>query len=349
MVTPAFFPAVGGVERHVAGLARVLAHRGHRVSLVNFGPEKGPPRRETWRGIPLLRLGSRRCLGSSLLVKCRAALRLVQFVRAVRPDIVHYHDFAVFVRLHLILKAVLPRARHYITFHGWEGLCPPAPEVVGKRQWVAQKAEGSIAVGHYIERWYGTKADFVTYGASDASPDCRLSDFSSRGAVFAGRLAADTGIMAYLEAVRLLKQNGTTLHLDVLGDGPVAEDAREFAASNKLSAKFHGFVPDPYPIMQSAQFAFASGYLAIIEALSRGCLVIATYDNELKKDYVTMMPPAEYGFLHAPNAEGIRDAVLFAVSEPEKAKGIVRRGKRWARGLTWDALAEVYEALWSKT
>ena len=56
-----------------------------------------------------------------------------------------------------LFRFIFPKKKVYITFHGWEGKWPlPMWAILNKR--IANfLCNGSIAVGIYIEKWYGIK------------------------------------------------------------------------------------------------------------------------------------------------------------------------------------------------
>ena len=56
MVTPRFLPYTGGVELHVAEVARRVAERGHRVTVLSTDPSGELPAAEQWNGVELLRV-----------------------------------------------------------------------------------------------------------------------------------------------------------------------------------------------------------------------------------------------------------------------------------------------------
>ena len=72
-----------------------------------------------------------------------------------------------------------------------------------------------------------------------------------------------------------------------LGDGSLKESLKlEVNKNNIKNIHFKGNVNDVDKYLKKSNIVFSSGYLGILEALSWGCHVISTYNNELKKDYL---------------------------------------------------------------
>ncbi len=103
---------------------------------------------------------------------------------------------------------------------------------------------GNICIGDFIKKWYGTKADFVSYGGVDIvksskfspslklppspkwlrRPSRRVSKVQSyKSAVFIGRLDEQTGILDYIEAVKLIRKKIPDFEFVVIGDGKYRE------------------------------------------------------------------------------------------------------------------------------
>src|SRR5690606_37291946 len=128
------------------------------------------------------------------------------------------------------------------TFHGYEGY-PLDPATIKRRQWIAGQVSAVVQAGHFIEKWYGTKPDIVTYGGVDA-PDINTRITPDTDAVFVGRLEPDTGIKMYLEALLALKQQGRMVSFRVCGDGSLRTQLEDYARQHQLSVEFVGMVDD---------------------------------------------------------------------------------------------------------
>jgi len=82
---------------------------------------------------------------------------------------------------------------------------------------------------------------------------------------------------------------------------------------------------------QQADYIFVGGYLSALESFLSKKIVLASYDNPVKKDYWLMHPMAKY--------IGLNGGVPKKYSE---------EAYLWAKSQTWDKLAAEYESLWQK-
>ncbi len=125
----------------------------------------------------------------------------------------------------------------------------------------------------------------------------------SKTLLFLGRKDADTG---YEQCVKLAKEKKWQLKIVENSTNPISE-------------------------IQSADYVFAGGYLVALEAFANKKIVLASYDNPVKKDYWLIHPMAKYIGLNGqiPNKYSIE-------------------AYDWAKLQTWEKLAGVYETLWQK-
>ena len=193
-------------------------------------------------------------------------------------DVVHIHDvffWVFFIRLKYLNK------KFFITFHGWEGIYPVPWKNIFVRKVSELMANGNICVGEFIKKYYFTKPDFVIFGA--AGKIRRLKIFR-KGAVYLGRSGKDLEFYS--------------------------------ALAKKMNVKLDVFTNDPKAgkYFYKYKYAFVNGYLAILEAMEQETPVIASYNNQLKYDYLTMTPFNSPGY-QIP---------------------------------TWENIADIYEKLWSK-
>ena len=338
MIVPVFLPHVGGVERHVDGVARNLAERGHEVSILTVKHESGLPDHEVRSGVQIFRAPSRgrRSMWSWLL-------RHLSIVR--NSDVVHCHDYDVFYRWYLPFRFLFPSIPVYVTFHGFEKY-PPEPSAIRARHLVAGLSAGHLCVGEYISKWYGTPCPNVVIGATDAKAREGVRR-RENAIVFLGRLEPDTSPGDILQGCRILKERyNRDVRIDVCGDGSLRTSLQEFSARHGLSATFHGFVPDARPFLTAAEFVVAAGYLSMLEAMASGATVLAYAPNPLRRDYWSI--PGLGG--RVPVVTGTPDE--FAVSlrdllqDSNRAAELAARGHEFATTQTWNALGDQYIRLY---
>ncbi|WP_338029962.1 glycosyltransferase family 4 protein [Geothrix terrae] len=348
-----FHPHAGGVERHVLEVSRRLMRRGHEVVVVTEAHEPGLPAGDVLE-LPEGRLEIRRVPrfehGRASFLRpawwrgwagARAAFR--------EAGLLHFHDYPPFLYWFLPVRWLFPGKPAFVTFHGWEGACPPDPRVVRIRRWVERWTRGNICVGAFIPVWYGTRCRHLTYGGVEAPS--RAAAEGSEGTsslVFLGRLAEDTGVRQCLEASALLQRQGLGFPLTLCGDGPLRAELEARAAGLGLQAKFLGWVREPARELAHAKLVFTSGYLAILEAMAQGKVVCATYDNPLKEDYLRLFPEAESRMVVAGDAESLATRMAGLLADPGRLQIMGEDARAWALTQTWDRVADLYEDLWGR-
>ncbi|MBI4737970.1 glycosyltransferase family 4 protein [Candidatus Woesearchaeota archaeon] len=338
MLSPRFMPYIGGVEKHVYEVCKRLVRLGHNLTVVTPHICEGREH-ESYDGIFVQRFGRnardfwKYALSNSLLRKV---------------DIVHCHDYPTLIKWYLPFRLLKPSLPVFITFHGYEGLFPIPRRVVWERRLAEKLTWGNICVGDFITKWYGTKPTHVTYGGV-VVPTVQITlDPIPTTAVFIGRLEDDTGILQYLNALGILKRRwGIAIKLDICGDGSLKESLESLVKQIDVPVTFHGFVTNPDGFLRKAQFAFVSGYLAILEAMANRRLVCAVYENELRRDYLTMMSDANEMMVMGGSAEEIATAIALHLRSPFLIKDKVDRGWTFASNQTWQKVADQYLTLWS--
>jgi glycosyltransferase involved in cell wall biosynthesis len=334
MVTASYPPRTGGVERHVAAIHRELATQGRQgvVIVLRNEPEEGGTDDATWldfpRGLSRLRV----------LSSPGSLIRFLRSLRRVPGAVLHFHDAATLHPFLPYLELFGLLSRTFITFHGWEGVVPPEPVVVRQRRECAEAAAGSILVGDFIRTWYGTDGDFVTYGGAETERFAR--GFPPAGelplaAAYVGRFSADTGLGMIAEAAAAPGAVPVTF----IGSGTLEEELRFAGARIERPPKDILDVYRDYPVV------IASGYLTILEALCAGRIVVACYDNALRKDYLALHPAAGAMLLCGSSAE-LTTALTRCREDLPALLERAAPGWSWARGQSWERLARAYQALW---
>jgi glycosyltransferase involved in cell wall biosynthesis len=342
MVTSRFAPYSGGVERHLAGVCSELQAMGHHVDVLTFqglgvekvseGGEKKyeKPSRETVEGgVRVFRL-----LGSepSRNGQLQAAAWALQHARLLKTyDIIHGHDLVFWA-----LQRFAPKARRYLTFHGYEAY-PVSAESKERKLAMQASVQGAICAGSFIERWFGVTCDVVEWGAY--TPPTKVSPITS-DYCFVGRLAEDTGCREYVEALVAHLKSQPTLRTVVCGDGPLRSQLEDFAKDVPIT--FTGTISNPSDYIAGTGVVLTSGYLGMLEALYAEKPVVAFAGNPLKEDYVRSAPYAA-DISIATSAPELLQALVQA---PKRDTESLKRGREFAEASTYPALAGCYINLW---
>lgn len=318
MLTRRTVPEVGGVERHVSEVIRVLKKKGYQVKVLS--------ERDIWYPrLPVLGL---------LWIWAWMLRNRKIFGRA---ELVHIHDVFIW---YLPLRLLFWQKPVYVTFHGWEGKYPIPLRYKLIRGLSAQLSRGNICVGRYIEKWYGIKADYLTYGAVEDKNKKTKARKEPPKILFVGRLAKDTGLPVYLEALAKLGRE-RKFEAEFLGDGPLRQDAEKLG-------KVLGFRQNTEKHMENSDLVFTSGYLSMLEAAALKKPILATYDNELKRDYLRLSPFAKFIFIEK-SPHKLAEKAAYLLRYPEREEKRLEEGYNWARQQTWEKLSRLYLRLWQKS
>lgn len=336
-IAPRCYPDIGGVERHILEVGRELVKDGHTLCVIVL-ERSGHAGYEEAGGVKYYRLDKNKRLGKYFVLY--QMIKLWSLFR--EADIIHFHDFFPFWKygtwLFPFLKAM--RKKVYITFHGWEGRCPPERNAVIKRKICEKLANGNMCIGHFIEKWYGCKADVVSYGGVRAAVE---PGKSLPYVVFVGRLAEDSGITEYVRAWKQVSERHPKLKFVICGGGALRESLEEYIERENIgNIEFKGVVIDPENYVKYAHVVFTSGFLGILEAFSYKKPVIGVYRNELKKDYLEMLPESDKMLWIAGDSGEVANSVEEALSKNEK----VERAYAFSLANDWDKVKRDYYKLW---
>ena len=358
-LSPGFYPKVGGVERHVFEVSTRLIRLGHDVTIItesdNFNKSHSNYQHSSklsdnkakisnWvvkssyyatYSVGNIRVISFNFGKKSFFKKFKIwKLLLGQLNEFKNAEIIHFHDVFIW---YLPIKLILPFKNIFITFHGYEGY-PLSKKNIFIHKISELLTKGNICVGDFIKKWYGTKSDFVIYGGVDAQASNKKITKSS--ALFYGRLDDQTGILEYIQAAEKIKKKIPEFKLDIIGEGRLKD---------KISKKFKvsSFIKKPEEKLVNYRYAFVSRYLSILEAMIKKRLVVAHYDNPIKKDYLLMSPFAKYVVM-AHDSDEIVNKVLYFYSNKKEEENKINSAYKWARNQTWDNVCKVYLKLWSR-
>ena len=334
-ITDSFFPYTGGVEKHVLQLSRKLTEDGNKVTVLTFKKSAEDADSEVISDIKVSRLSKTSTKYSNF-----AGILYQIFAKGILKDtydIIHYHDYSAFNIINpiLSLKKEIRNKKTYITFHGWEGIFPIPDYIKQKRKVSEEKTAGNICIGHFIEKWYGTKADVVSYGAVEEK---NLDTVPEKNILYAGRLEADTGFPVLLEAFNEIVEKYPEYKLVVCGKGSLSD-----ALKNTPNVVYNGWVEDTSGFITNAEIIFASGYLSMLEAFIMKRKVLGYYGNELKKDYFEMIP----GYKNLMWTAGNKEDIIRAFKEMLFDNSKLNMAYDFAKKHTWENLKQGYYKLWN--
>lgn len=350
-LTRSYYPNVGGVEKHIEKISELLVKEGKEISIISENPEISDSNHYhsnilsaniTVKGNPqvyFIKAGK-----DNWFKKLRIWKELFSRIDLIRKaEIVHAHDVYFW---YLPFRFIFPFKKNYVTFHGYEGNKMPNKRSVFMHKIAEMLTNGNICIGKFLEKWYGTKADFISYGAVDKkyTDQKKAVKKQANKGVYIGRLEHEAGILEYLKAIKILKDKGVQVTVDVFGEGNLKDIAKEYVKANDLAVTFKGFVQNIEERLSIYGFAFVSRYLGILEALSFELPVIAHYNNAIKKDYLEMTPFSKYIKIVGSKEEiaiGLED-----ILKRDNKKNIL--GYAWVKENTWEKMSSIYLKLWSQ-
>lgn len=340
MFVDKFHPFIGGVEKHTLNLATKLIEDGNKVTIITRNTE-GVAIRDKYNDIDIIRINMSPKL-TLLKIYCGVIKNIKEIVSA---DIIHFHDYSTFYYWYLPFRYLIFWKKYYITFHGWEGVFPPNKKIINIRKKCEYLTRGNICVGKYIENWYGTKATKIIYGATNFSNKTLIKKNKNK-ILYLGRLEKDTGILKYIEVLGIIKKkHNIDFEFEICGDGSLRDAMLDRLNSLDIKYIFNGFVENSDYYLEKSNICFTSGYLGIIEAMNNENIVVSVYDNDLKKDYLYMLPcsnemiigDSEY-LLAEEIADILKNDDLFSLK--------IKLAKEWSQNQTWKMIAKTYLDLW---
>jgi glycosyltransferase involved in cell wall biosynthesis len=311
-------PTEGGAFEHVSSLARALVEAGHEVAIC------GPHGHHTELGVEVIELEIVR--RPSPRDDLRSVAQLAGIVRRYRPDLVHAHGSKGGVMARLA-RVAAPRTPLVFTPHGFafaghfsrraergayraaeRALAPLASRTICVCEAEARLAR-SVGAGRRVR--------VVHNGIdppSEIGPDPAVGSLREGGplvGVVSG-LRPGKGLETMIEAIALLRADGSSAQLVVAGEGSERDRLERLAARLGVAEAIHlpGHSRDPYRFLAAVDvFALPSWAesfpYSVLEAMAVGLPIVAT----------------DVGGV----AEAIQDGVSGLLVAPRDAPGLAAR------------------------
>jgi len=136
----------------------------------------------------------------------------------------------------------------------------------------------------------------------------------------------------------LIRKKIPDFTLTVYGDGPFRDRVKGEGIILKGENPFADKEIPKY------EYAFVSRYLAILEAMAAKRLVVAHYDNPVKKDYLELTPYKDWII----TSRFASDVAKKVINLKDKEKDImIEKSFSWVKDQTWEKLASGYHTLWN--
>lgn len=329
-----FYPHIGGVEKHVLEVSRLLIKRGHKVTVIAEQHSQDLKIKENIEGIEVFRIPN---LKDNRFKKFQIWKWLWVNSNLMKiSNVVHCHDVFFW---YLPFRFLFPFKKIFTTFHGYESYPLKLKDIIVHK--ISEKlSNGNICIGDFMKKWYGTKPTYTAYGGVEVpNPKLQIENkFKKDSALFIGRLDEQTGILTYVEAVEIIKKKIPNFDFLIIGNGNLkARVSGKIKILNPLSNASEYF--------QKYNFAFVSRYLSILEAMVAKRLVFAVYDNPLKEDYLRLAPFSKYIIICNSSSELIHKTTFYLENLKEKEK-LIEKAYKWVKEHTWEEVTSMYLELW---
>ncbi|MHB1126108.1 MAG: 1,4-alpha-glucan branching protein domain-containing protein [Bacillota bacterium] len=348
--------AVGGLARHVEGLARALATQGLEIHVVTCAHGEAPGYEQ--RGaLHIHRVETFGCIDTlgflNWITQLNFAMltRVSELVRAGYDfQLIHAHDWLVaFAARSLKNKLGIPLV---LTIHATEH---------GRNQGIHNQTQGYI---HNVETWATAEAgkviccsqymqeeisrlfnpprdkvsvipNGVEVAALSGTVDRALTDYRGTGRTvfFVGRLVPEKGVQTLIQAIPLILESVPRVRFVIAGEGPYRQILLELARSLEVEEHliFHGFVDDLLrnDLYSQADVAvFPSLYepfgIVALEAMASGTPVVVSDTGGLAE----IVEDGVDGLKITPgDATSLAQAVLKILLSPALASVLGRRGR----------------------
>ena len=344
----------GGAETMCENLTYALTKLGHQVSVVSLYGEHTPiSARMEEAGIRILYLDKKFGMDLSMVPK------LCKIIKAEKPDVVHTHLD--------VIKYTVPAARmagvrrcvhtiHNVADKEAEGRLQKIVNGFFFRHGWSVPVALSPLVQQTIVDFYGLSREKVPviYNGVDLSR-CMPKESYAAGEtiklIHVGRFNEQKNHRRLLEAFSLFRKEYPGAELQLLGDGELLEDTKQYAKalSLKENVTFLGSQGNVHPYLHAGDlFVLPSDYegmpMTIIEAMGTGLPIVATNVGGVPD----MIAHGQSGFLTQLSAEGVCEACLKLAKSQQLRESCGRKAREDSRRFSADYMARQYLLQYTK-
>jgi len=361
MISPYFYPEIGGAEFAAYEVSRRLAARGHRVALVtkHFGELRD---REILHGVEVLRVRALNVRGLRSLSALPGMLGR-SLSMAGGWDIVHAHIPYPSAFIAWLLRK-LKGVPYVVTSQGSELLDYPEekPLRLIKPMTAAVLKEASHvhviskALQDSVIKNFGVKASRVTVIPNGVdlevfNPSRKKRLWDERVILSVSRLTPKNGLEHLILAMREVVKH-QDCRLVIAGDGEQRRFLESLAERKGLKkhVSFAGWVPyERVPELLASSELFVRPSVteglgtAFLEAMACGVPVVGTRVSGIL-DIITHM---HNGLLVSPGQpDEIARAILRLLEDDDLRRRLINNGLRFVQRYSWDAITDRYEEIY---
>lgn len=223
--TEAFLPSIGGVELFCAALMKDQRDKGHEIQIMTAHREPGLSDRDSYQGIPVLRLPLYEAMAAKDVIKIMQLRSLVaREIIAFSPDLIHLNLLGPGV--FLFLDENVKKIPMVVSVHGeLKTLRRGGDEsVFGKilknAKWITACSQDILNQITSLSHRIKPKSSVIYYGVEKPRIAPTRLPFNPPRIATLGRLVRDKGIDIAINMFALLLPQYPGLELMIGGDGP---------------------------------------------------------------------------------------------------------------------------------
>lgn len=277
MVTPRYFPMMGGVENHVYQVARRLAHAGVDITVLTTDPSNTLPTSEQVEGVQIERVRAWPAQRDYYF-----APGIYNIIRQGDWDLMHLQSYHTLVAPLAMVAAQQAKLPYVVTFHGGGHSSALRNQMRGLQQTLlrpllarAQKlvAVANFEIGFYTGRLHLAPERFtvIPNGCDLALQKSAITTGTATTAAKAieilsvGRLERYKGHHRILAALPAVLAHYPTAHLRILGEGPYKTELQQQADALGIGDRV---TIGGIPASERAQMATALASASLVTLLS---------------------------------------------------------------------------------
>jgi len=254
IVSPSYYPNIGGVEHVVKSVTERLTLRGHEVTVLCGEPGIGNPREEWINKVRVVRWPIWAPGGAYHIPRMREAFERWLLDIARESDVVHFHS------VHSVFTVYsLSILRNYGIYDIYRVLTPhyhgTGHTFLRKALWVVwreyvRRAMASVDVVHSVSSYeeqllardFGVKPIVVEHGVEEWILEVPWNP--SGYAMYSGRIEKYKNVHRLANIVKHLNKMGLSLELKVFGEGGFKQKLKQYL--DKLGVKYELKPPQRY-------------------------------------------------------------------------------------------------------
>jgi glycogen synthase len=350
---------VGGLSRHVNGLAVELVSMGHEVHVITAGVNEHPSY-ERLNEVHVHRVTPLNNYDDNFLnwiagLNLAIALKVEKMADSLKFDIIHAHDWLVGTSA-IVIKETLSiplLSTIHATEHGRNnGIYTEMQQFIhAKELQLIKESDQLIVCSEYMREELLTiyqapskKIAVIPNGVEQMEIDMDVEEYfpflRNRKYIFSvGRMVKEKGYETIIEAAELAKETGQNIYFVVAGKGPMLENYRRQVREKELEnfLSFIGYVSDEQRnglLTRSELAIFPSLYepfgIVALEAMILGKPTVVSEVGGLKG----IVQHLQTGLLMVPgNAISVMENINILLRSPQNAQEIGNRGMKIVKSL----------------